>query len=51
MYALVFKPDFPIWASDSRIVRLSCPRYNDFAIRVGTSEISAILTAKSRIND
>ncbi len=24
-------PESPIWTSDSRIVRLSCPRHNEFA--------------------
>ena len=27
------KPEFPIWTSDSRIVRLSCSRYNEIATR------------------
>jgi hypothetical protein len=26
-------PESPIWTSDSRIVRLSCPRHNEFATR------------------
>jgi hypothetical protein len=26
-------PEFPIWPSDLRIVRLSCPRHNEFATR------------------
>ena len=27
------KPEFPIWTSDSRIVRFSCSRHNEFVTR------------------
>jgi len=33
-------PEFPIWTSDSRIVRFSCPRHNEFANRAGPGEIA-----------
>jgi hypothetical protein len=42
------QPEFPLWTSDSRIVRLSCHGYNEFAsrawevlFRIGCDAISA----------
>src|SRR5258708_35474271 len=40
-----FEPEFPIWTSDSCIVRLSCPRHNEFFTRADSSEISGVPTA------
>jgi len=33
-------PEFPIWPSDSRIMRFSCPGHNEFATRAGPREIA-----------
>src|SRR6266851_7828943 len=37
---------FPIWLTFWRIVRLSCPRHNEFVTRAGPSEISGVPTAR-----
>jgi len=39
-------PESPIWTSDSRIVRLSCPRHNEFATRA--DPLTPIEKASSR---
>jgi hypothetical protein len=36
----VLDPEFPIWPSDSRIARFSCPGYNEFATRADPREIA-----------
>src|SRR5260221_14721674 len=42
------KPEFPIWTSDSRIVRLCCPRHNEFCRkRRPQQEIARFYCAKS----
>jgi hypothetical protein len=40
--------EFPIWTSVSRILRFSCPRHNEFAIKADHTEIIGVPTAKSR---
>jgi hypothetical protein len=42
------KPEFPIWTSDSRIVRFSCPRHNEFCRKRRLQrEIARFYCAKS----
>jgi hypothetical protein len=42
------KPEFPIWSSNSRIVRISCVGHNEFATSADPGIDQDVLTAKSR---
>jgi hypothetical protein len=48
-----FEPEFPIWASVSRIVCFSCQGHNEFAARADPSEVSGLpgLVPNFRIAD
>src|SRR6266705_3875493 len=42
------KPEFPIWNSILRILRLACPRHNEFACRAGPRGDRRVPTANSQ---
>jgi len=42
------KPEFPIWSSNSRIVRFSCVGHNEFATSADPGIDHDVLAAKSR---
>jgi hypothetical protein len=41
------KPEFPIWSSNSRIVRFSCVGHNEFATSADPGIDHDVLAAKS----